>query len=90
MQRRSNASSSLIIHHLPFLPLSPHRSRHTKPKPPHTIPILLHRALTVLLWIVAVAKEHAFVSSGFFVFAYAAGLILGFSLVEFAVIGDMG
>lgn len=73
MQRRSNASSSLIIHRLSSRPLS---SRRAKPKPPHAIPIPLHHTLTFFLWIIANTKEHAFVSRDFFVFAYAAGLIL--------------
>ena len=72
MQRRSNLSS--LSNNTPSH-FSPPSSRHTKPKPPHTIPIPLHRALTFFLWIVAIAKEHAFVSRGFFVFAYATGLI---------------
>ena len=79
--------ASLIIHPSPSSPLS---SRDTEPKPPHTIPILLYRALTFFLRIGAIAKEHAFVSRGFFVFAYAAGLINRFSLVVFGSTGDRG
>ena len=43
----------------------------------HTTPVLLDHTLTFLLGIASIRKEHAFVSSGFLVFADAAWLLDG-------------
>lgn len=45
-----------------------------KPKPPHATPILIHHALAILLRIITIGEQHAFVASGFLVFADTAGL----------------
>lgn len=47
-----------------------------EPKPPHTYLVLLNHTLAFFLWVVGAGEEHAFVSGGFFVFAYAAGLFI--------------
>lgn len=45
-----------------------------KSKVTHTAAILLDHGIALLRWVGALGEEHAFVSSGFFVFAHAAGL----------------
>lgn len=46
-----------------------------KAKATHTAAILLDHSIALLRWIGALGEEHAFVSSGFFVVAHAAGLL---------------
>ena len=49
-------------------------SLYRKPKPPHTAPVLIHHALAILLRIIAIGEQHAFVSGRFLVFADTARL----------------
>lgn len=47
-----------------------------KAKATHTAAILLDHGIALLRWIGALGEEHAFVSSGFFVFTHATGLFV--------------
>lgn len=66
--------------HQCFFPLKkqsnfPRSLSDSKAKVTHTAAILLDHSIALLRWIGALGEEHAFVSSGFFVFAHAAGLL---------------
>jgi hypothetical protein len=50
-----------------------------KPKSLHTTLIPRHHILTLLLRILRRGEEHAFITGGFFICAYAAGLFLSIS-----------
>ena len=45
-----------------------------EPKSSHTIFILRHKTLAVVLWFVRAREQHAFVTPRFFVLTYTAGL----------------
>jgi len=78
---------AVIIHSCPC----PRTSRQTEPKSRHTTFIFINRTRAILLWVLCVAEEHAFVAGGFLVFAYAAWLyILRSSTSRFKIRSHIG
>ena len=51
-------------------------SIYVESKPGHAAPILRDHVLTVLLRVVAIGEEHAFIAGRLFIFAHATGLTM--------------
>ena len=61
-----------------------------EPKPLHTTPIFIHHALAILLRIIAIGEQHAFVAGGFLILADTAGLFHFVSLIAAWLLNGVG